>query len=56
MSEPDWADHNVRDPGITLVQLLLWLSTAFVIGLGIGALRRLIVRPFRPGRDCRDDT
>jgi hypothetical protein len=56
MREPDWADRDVHDPGVMLVQLLLWLSTAFAIGIGIGVLRRLIARPFRPGRDRRDGT
>ena len=24
--QPDWTDHNPSDPGITLVELLAWLT------------------------------
>jgi hypothetical protein len=51
MSESDWTDRNVHDPGMTLVQLFLWLSTGLVVVIGVVVLRRLIARPFPPGRD-----
>lgn len=56
MSERDWTDRNVHDPGVTLVQLFLWLSTALMVVIGVIVLRRLIARPFPPERDRDGDT
>jgi hypothetical protein len=31
---PDWTDHNAHDPGITLMELLAWVSEAQLYSLG----------------------
>lgn len=31
---PDWTDHNAHDPGITLVELLAWVTEAQLYSLG----------------------
>jgi hypothetical protein len=43
VSERDWTDRNAHDPGVTLVQLFVWLSTALMVVI---VLRRLIASPF----------
>ncbi len=58
---PEWTDHNVSDPGITLIDLLAWLAEMQVFQLdqvppsahparssGLSACRPS--RPARPGR------
>ena len=30
---PDWTDYNVSDPGITLIDLLAWITEADIFGL-----------------------
>jgi cytochrome c-type biogenesis protein CcmH/NrfF len=56
MSETDWTDRNAHDPGVTLLQLFLWLSTALMVVIGVIVLRRLIARPFPSGHDREGDT
>lgn len=58
---PDWTDHNVHDPGITVIELLAWLAETYVYELDqvTEAHRRkhlhlLGVRP-RPPRPARAD-
>jgi predicted phage baseplate assembly protein len=43
---PDWTDHNVHDPGITLIELLAWLSELllFRVDRVSPALRRAFLR------------
>ena len=48
-----WTDRNAHDPGVTVVQLFLWLSTALVVVIGVVVLRRLIARPFPSGCSAR---
>lgn len=31
---PEWTDHNVHDPGITLIELLAWVAEAQLYSLG----------------------
>ena len=31
---PDWTDHNAHDPGITLMELLAWVTEAQLYSLG----------------------
>ena len=31
---PDWTDHNAHDPGITLMELLAWVTEAQLYALG----------------------
>jgi hypothetical protein len=51
VSERDWTDRNAHDPGVTLVQLFVWLSTALMVVI---VLRRLIASLVLPG--CGRDT
>jgi hypothetical protein len=38
---PDWTDHNVHDPGITLLQALAYtIGTAAFVAVSVVALRR----------------
>jgi len=56
VSERDWTDRNAHDPGVTLVQLFVWLSTALMVVIGVIVLRRLIAGPSPPSRDREGDT
>jgi predicted phage baseplate assembly protein len=56
---PAWTDHNLHDPGITLVELLAWVTDQQVYQVGLvgerhrRAFARLLgvdVRPARPAR------
>ena len=37
---PDWTDHNVHDPGVTLLDLMTWLGGGLLVGLGVYAYLR----------------
>jgi uncharacterized protein (TIGR03382 family) len=38
---PDWTDHNVHDPGITLLEALAYtMGTAAFLAVSVAALRR----------------
>src|SRR6266516_785871 len=43
---PDWTDHNLHDPGITLLELLAWLSELllFRVDRVSPAMRRAFLR------------
>ena len=32
---PDWTDHNLHDPGITLLELLAWITDQDIYRLGL---------------------
>jgi Baseplate J-like protein len=33
---PDWTDHNLHDPGITLIELLAWITDQEIFRIGFG--------------------
>lgn len=35
---PDWTDHNASDPGVTLLQLLVYALAAFAAGRAVVAV------------------
>lgn len=35
MTVPDWTDHNVHDPGVTMLELLAWSVAGLSFGLGV---------------------
>jgi hypothetical protein len=37
---PDWTDHNVHDPGVTMLELLAWSVAALSFALGVYAYLR----------------
>jgi predicted phage baseplate assembly protein len=52
---PDWTDHNVSDPGITLIELFAWLSEILIYRINriperlhVGLLELVGVRPGPP--------
>jgi hypothetical protein len=52
---PTWTDHNVHDPGITLLELLAWVADQQIYALGrerrderLGYAALLGVRPYGP--------
>jgi hypothetical protein len=40
LTVPDWTDHNVHDPGVTMLELLTWSVAALSFGLGVYAYVR----------------
>jgi predicted phage baseplate assembly protein len=58
---PDWTDHNVHDPGITLIELFAWLTEMQLYSLNrigdrhyLKYLKLLGIQP-RPARPARVD-
>ena len=47
---PEWTDHNVSDPGVTLIETFAWMTDMLLYRLEPGA--RPSARPF-PGTDGR---
>lgn len=56
---PDWTDHNVHDPGITLVELLAWIAEMELYRIDrvppahVRKLLALVGSPPRPPRSAR---
>jgi hypothetical protein len=40
LTVPDWTDHNVHDPGVTMLELLAWSVAALSSALGVYAYLR----------------